>query len=110
MTQVIPPEWRFVFIGTEDLVRRVNRSSPIKRMVDIGKLRLGHVEQWTDKWKKVPENAEIHSRLLTNMTFYDEQLPGVEWLLVFRSSAIICANANRTVNDYLQYDWVGAPW
>lgn len=79
-------------------------------MMEIGKLRLANIERWTDTWKDHPDIYEIQSRLLTNVTFYNEQFPGVEWLLNFRSSAIICANANRTVNDYLQYDWVGAPW
>lgn len=110
MMQVIPPEWRFVFLGTDDLVHKVNKSSPVRRMIEIGKLRLGTTERWTHKWKGKPDVHEVNSRLLTNSTFYDEQFPGVEHLLVFRSSAIMCANANRTVNDYLHYDWVGAPW
>lgn len=110
MTQIVPPEWRFVFLGTQKLVTHVNKSSAVQRMVQTGKLRLGYTERWTDTWKPPLDVHETHSRLLTNLTFYDEQLPGVEWLLNFRSSAIVCANANRTINDYLDYDWVGAPW
>lgn len=111
MTQVVPPEWRFLFIATPEIIEAVNTSSPIRRMVDTGKLRLQDIERFSSKWgRKLPELPEIYSRLLTNLTFYDEQLPKVENLLVFRSSSIICANSNKTVNDYLDYDWVGAPW
>lgn len=111
MTQVIPPEWRFLFIATPEILKSVNTSSPVRRMVDTGKLRLQDVERFSTKWgRDLPDIQEIYSRLLTNLSFYDEQLPKVENLLVFRSSSIICANSNRTVNDYLEYDWVGAPW
>lgn len=110
MTQVIPAEWRFVFIGSEELVKRVSRSAPIHRMVDTGKIRLETVERWTDTWRGSPDLQEISSRLLTNITFLDEQFPGVENLLVFRSGAILCANAEQTVNDFLEYDLVGPIW
>ena len=110
MTQVVPPEWRFVFLGTEEIVSKVNRSKPVQRMQDTGKLRLGNIAPWTETWKNQVDIQETYNRLLTNPMFYRKEFPGVEWLLVFRSSGIICANSNRTVNDYLEYDWVGAPW
>jgi hypothetical protein len=110
MTTVIPPEWRFVFIGSEELVKRVSRSAPVRRMVLNGKMRLASVERWTDGWRGMPDVHEISSRLLTNITFLDEQFAGVENLLVFRSGSILCANAQQSVNDFLDYDFVGAQW
>lgn len=110
MTQVVPPEWRFLFIGSEELVHKVNRSTSARHLQKIGKLRLQTVEPWTDQWHRNREINldEVHDKLLTNISFYDEQLSGVEHLLTFRSHSILCANANTTVNDFLQYDWVGA--
>lgn len=26
------------------------------------------------------------------------------------TKGVLCANANHTIDDYLEYDWVGAPW
>lgn len=112
MTQVVPPEWRFLFITTPKMMDKMDNSSAIQQMLKIGKLRTENVERWTSQWKDKAtlDLREIRNRLLTNSSFYDEQLKGVDNLLIFTSSSIICANSMSTVNDFLQYDWVGAPW
>ena len=53
---------------------------------------------------------EFPSRLSTTSTFYATELRGTEHLLVFHSDAVFCANSNRDVNEFLEWDWVGAPW
>lgn len=55
------------------------------------------------------EDKEHVYRLLTDLRFYDQFLPGVEWLLKFESDAIMCANSDKSLNDWLHYDWAGAP-
>lgn len=55
------------------------------------------------------ENKEHVYRLLTNLEFYNRFLPGVEWLLKFESDSIMCANSDLSLNDWLHYDWAGAP-
>ena len=111
MMEVIPPEWRFVFLGTEKTASRVNTSSPVKRYQEWGKLRVGTVESWARVWGKEDVGIdELHSRLLTNSSFYETELKGTEHLLVFHSDAVFCANSNRDVNEFLGWDWVGAPW
>ena len=111
MTQIVPPEWRFLFIGSKEQISRVNSSRPAREMVELGKLRLQDSKRFTDQWPgKDLSRRELRNRLLTNTSFYDDMLPGVEWLFTFKSSSVLCANANETVNDYLNYTWVGAPW
>lgn len=36
--------------------------------------------------------------------------PQVEWVLMFQTDSILCANSRSSLNDWLHYDWVGAPW
>lgn len=36
--------------------------------------------------------------------------PQVEWVLVFQTDSILCANSRVSLNEWLEYDWVGAPW
>lgn len=38
-----------------------------------------------------------------------EQLAPADHVLLFQSDSIICANAQQQVDDYLQYDMIGAP-
>jgi hypothetical protein len=111
MMEVIPPEWRFVFLGSEETAARVNTSSPVKRYQEWGKLRVGTIERWASAWGKEDVGIdELHSRLLTNSAFYETELKGTEHLLVFHSDSMLCASSNRDVNDFLEWDWVGAPW
>ena len=113
MMEVVPPEWRFVFLGTEESSRILRNSGTAKKYQDWGKLRIGTIERWAAAWGPRWDDLgidEMHSRLLTNTTFYEEELTGVENLFVFHSDGVLCANSFKDLNDWLEYDWVGAPW
>ena len=43
------------------------------------------------------------------MRFYDEFLPGVEHIMKFEHDSILCANAEESLDEWLVYDWAGAP-
>lgn len=112
MMEVVPPEWRFLFLGSPDTVRKVNASSPVRRYQEYGKLRLEVVDPLGWGWREGEDVNidELYSRLLTSTGFYERELRGTEWLLVFHSDAVLCANSHRDVNEFLEWDWVGAPW
>ena len=104
MISVVPPDWRFLFIGSEKSVVHVGRAYSTKYQQVIGKLDL----------MVLPEPWEIDTkekvfRTLTDKRFYDEFLPGVEWLLKYESDSILCANSDVSLNDWLDWSWVGAP-
>ena len=48
--------------------------------------------------------------MFTDRHLYADILAPAEHLLVFQPDSILCANAPKTINDYLEYDWIGAPW
>ncbi|TGJ72983.1 hypothetical protein EYR41_000103 [Orbilia oligospora] len=108
MITIVPPDWRFLFLGTNESISHLNSSLPVQGHERNGKLDL----------MLIPENisvagAEETSQTFTNLWFYDEVLGGnrgVEHLLVFQTDSILCANSELSLNDWLQYDWVGAPW
>ncbi|RFU34017.1 hypothetical protein B7463_g2273, partial [Scytalidium lignicola] len=102
---VVPPDWRFRFMGSEESVALVNSSASIRQHVDIGKLDLTYI----------PSNMstigqEMISRFLTNLWIYETVLQPAEWLLIFQTDSILCANSRQSLNNWLDYDWVGAPW
>ncbi|KAK1510393.1 uncharacterized protein CCOS01_15224 [Colletotrichum costaricense] len=104
MTSVVPPDWRFLFIGSNKSVVSVARSYGIKHQQVIGKLDL----------MVLPEPWEIDTkehvfRLLTDIRFYEEFLPGVEWILKFESDSILCSNSPTSLNEWLDWSWAGAP-
>ncbi|KAF4630406.1 hypothetical protein G7Y89_g7731 [Cudoniella acicularis] len=104
MISVVPPDWRFLFIGTNKSVISISRSFATQYQEANGKLDMLVLPK---PWK-VDSKEDVY-RLLTDMRFYERYLPGVEWLLKFESDSIMCANSGDSVDDWLHYDWAGAP-
>lgn len=104
MISVVPPDWRFKFIGSNESVISVSRSFATQYHEANGKLDLVVMPQ---PWSI--ESKEDVYRLLTDIRFYDEFLPGVEWMLKFESDSIMCARSDDSLNDWLDYSWAGAP-
>jgi hypothetical protein len=104
MIAVVPPDWRFLFIGSEKSVTMLGRSTSVKHQQVVGKLDLMVLPEPWDISDK-----ELVYRTLTDMRFYDEFLPGVEWLLKFEYDSIMCANSEVSLNEWLDWDWTGAP-
>ncbi|KAH8683140.1 hypothetical protein BGZ60DRAFT_560862 [Tricladium varicosporioides] len=104
MISVLPPDWRFMFVGTNKSVISVSRSFATQYQEANGKLDMVVLPK---PWQI--DNKEHVYRLLTDMRFYDRFLPEVEWLLKFESDSIMCANSDDSLNNWLHYDWAGAP-
>ncbi|KAL8946959.1 MAG: hypothetical protein Q9222_006716, partial [Ikaeria aurantiellina] len=105
MTYVVPPDWQLLYLGSSETLAQVNRSISVQHYQGDGKLEI----------REIPQNAsftarEQRNRLLTDVEFYKRYLPKTEWLLMYHSDSILCANARTDLNDWLKYDWVGAPW
>ena len=102
---VVPPEWRFRFMGSPASVAHINGSSAIREMVAIGKLDLTYIPA-----NMTTNSQEEISRFLTNRWIYETVLQPAKHLLVFQTDSMLCANSQQSINEWLDYDWVGAPW
>lgn len=102
---VVPPDWRFRFMGSVESVEHINKSMAIREQVAAGKLDLTYIPA-----NMSTGSQEEISRFLTNLWLYEVVLQPAEWLLVFQTDSILCANSHQSLNDYLEFDWVGAPW
>lgn len=103
MISVVPPDWRFVFVGSNRSVAAVARSYATKHQQAVGKLDLLVLPP---PWE-IDTKENVH-RLLTDVRFYDEFLPGVEWLLKYEYDSMLCAKSPTSLNDWLDWDWAGA--
>ena len=104
MISVVPHDWRFLYIGSNGSVASVGRSFAIKYQQAAGKLDLMIAPKPWD----ISDKEQVW-RMLTDTRFYDELLPGVEWLLKFESDSALCSNSNESLNDWLDWDWAAAP-
>lgn len=122
---VIPPDWRFRFMGSPASVESVRSSRAIQHQVESGKLDLTYIPR-----NMTTGGQEQISTFLTNLWLYETVLQPAEWLLVFQTDSmycptqrkeghtvisdnhqgILCANSEGNLDDWLDYDWVGAPW
>jgi hypothetical protein len=105
MTNVVPPEWTFKFVGSPKSIAHMRASTVITRLERSGKLGID----------QLPSNYSLSSRetisqMFTDPVLYKAHLSPAESLLVFQPDSIFCANAPTTLNDFLEWDWIGAPW
>ncbi|KAI0550256.1 hypothetical protein F4679DRAFT_583752 [Xylaria curta] len=96
MISVVPPDWRFIFVGTNQSVASVGRSYATKHQQAVGKLDLLVLPA---PWE-IDTKEKVH-RLLTDMRFYNEFLPGVEWLLKYEYDSILTADDRFSGNGGL---------
>ncbi|PNY23265.1 Uncharacterized protein TCAP_06789 [Tolypocladium capitatum] len=103
MTAVVPPDWRFLFIGSQWSIYSVGRAPAIRHQQAIGRMDVLRMPQ---PWSI--ERQEDVFRLLTDLRFYDEFLPGVEWILKYEHDTVLCANSPKGLDEWLGWSWAGA--
>lgn len=82
MINVIPPDWKAQFMGSDESVAHINSSKAIQYQVDIGKLDLTHIP----KNLSVAGQEQI-SQFFTTLWVYDTLLKPAENLLVFQTDS-----------------------
>ena len=83
MIGVLPPDWRFRLLGSDESVAMMKKSAAVRRQVKVGKLDLTYL----------PKNVTLHdqediSRFLTDLWVYQTLLQPAEWLLVFQTDSM----------------------
>jgi len=92
-------EWSFVmFHGNKNIEYTKNICNKIFKK---GRIKLVHIN--TDNL-----TSSEYSELFYNNIIYDN-IP-TEIFLVFQTDSIICKKHKHLINDFLKYDYVGAPW
>ncbi|KAH7364703.1 hypothetical protein BKA65DRAFT_473014 [Rhexocercosporidium sp. MPI-PUGE-AT-0058] len=105
MMTIVPPEWTFKFMGSPAALAFMRASPTISRFEASGKLQFLDIPS-----NYSLSNRETISQMFTDPHLYRDILAPAEHLLVWQPDSIFCANAPTTLNDFLQWDWIGAPW
>jgi Protein of unknown function (DUF5672) len=99
-SSVLGPDWPIILFTS---LKNVTESAPFMRAIKGNVLK---IHALPDGLKFT--NHQSVSNFLARTWFW-EQLAPAEHVLLFQADSILCANAPQTVDDYLQYDFVGAP-
>ncbi|KAL8649117.1 MAG: hypothetical protein Q9226_005712 [Calogaya cf. arnoldii] len=104
-SSVLGPEWPIKVLHCARNRAHFSDSPAFQRQVSSGHITLQQVPSnitFTD-----PHHGQL-SEFLTNAELYHSLGP-YKHLLFFQTDSILCANSPRLVEDFLEYDFVGAP-
>jgi hypothetical protein len=97
---VLGPDWPIVLFTTKD---QAPNSVPFRRAVKEGRVIIKNLPPGT----AFADHSSV-SEFLTRPWFW-EQLAPASHVLMFQADSILCANSELRVDDFLKYDFVGAP-
>lgn len=104
---VLGPEWPILFITSQETIDFYTKKHALpaafKRLLETGQVRM----------QPIPETVQFGwafdvSMYLASKWFWD-QMGTADHLLLFQADAVLCSNSPRKVDDYFNYDFVGAP-
>jgi hypothetical protein len=99
-SSVLGPEWPILLFTSEG---KEPKSPAFRRAIEDGRITI----------RRLPEDLEFTkhqavTEFLTTPWFWEQLMPAGH-VFMFQADSIICTNANITVSDFLEYDFVGAP-
>lgn len=99
---VVPPEWSFRFMGSDDSIALMESNPTIRRYVTNKKLFLDLIPY------EVVKNINSYdgvNYLLTRPWFYEEWIWPSKWLFLFQDDSMICSASTLTLDDFVDEDW-----
>ncbi|KAI6712979.1 hypothetical protein JHW43_004538 [Diplocarpon mali] len=106
---VLGPDWPIVFFTSEE--SRENHFAPGAKGSAVWQRA---VADKRIEIRTIPSDVDLTHRNAVNLylsrPWLWEQLAPAQHVLIFQADAMICGNAHRTAEDWLQYDFVGAPF
>lgn len=126
---VLGPSWPIVFFTTQQVIdehltsKDNNNSNDPTSTNDTNTKRDNNHSDLSGSWRRavregsieirtLPDHFDMKSRKGVNLYLSDkwlwEQLAPAQHVLLFQTDAIVCANSGYVLEDFLQYDFIGA--
>ncbi|KAH8892503.1 hypothetical protein GQ53DRAFT_793840 [Thozetella sp. PMI_491] len=101
-SSVLGPSWHLI-LYTMEANWTMPASAPFRRAVKEGRISVGFIPADTLflNW--------VYVSVFLTRPFLWEQLQSANRILLFQMDSIICSNSNQTVDDFLEWDFIGAP-
>ena len=99
--QNIPEDWPAQIFHTTSNSQFI-RTSRLAKYIQTGKIILTQLDEYSGSF------AHYINLLFGNISFW--QLVQGEKSQFFQIDSIMCSNSPHKITDYLEYDYVGAPW
>ncbi|KAI9055071.1 hypothetical protein LZ554_000036 [Drepanopeziza brunnea f. sp. 'monogermtubi'] len=102
-SSVLGPSWPIIIYTSPESVGMFVTSAALARYISIGTIEIRILPQET-----LFTNSDSVNAFMTDSWLWDNLAP-YEHILIFQSDSMLCANAARSVEDFFEYDLVGAP-
>ncbi|KAI9105478.1 hypothetical protein DFS34DRAFT_690003 [Phlyctochytrium arcticum] len=99
----ISDDWPFRVFHSKENSDLLTKNLALQRYIKSGKLTFQEVPEGT-----VIRNGPDVSHFLTRRWIWEQFQ--AESIFFFQLDAMICSNSDMAVDDFLQFDWIGAPW
>jgi hypothetical protein len=100
---VLGPTWPILIYTSAESVGLFSASAALSRYLHTSLIQIRILPQTV-----LFTNSDSVSAFLTNSWLWESLAPA-EYILLFQSDSMLCANAARSVEDYFEYDFIGAP-
>lgn len=106
-SSVLGPEWPIYLFTSPQIVRTLFESPAFNRSVEAGRIEPRTFPLGT------PDDYPFHNLLkraefLTRPWFWESLMPA-DHVLMFSADSMICSKSWLSIDDFLQYDFIGAP-
>ncbi|KAH6720397.1 hypothetical protein DL95DRAFT_379012 [Leptodontidium sp. 2 PMI_412] len=102
-SSVLGPSWPILIYTSPESVGMFATSAALARYIQTGTIQVRLLPQTV-----LFTNSDSVNKFMTDSWFW-EDLDPIEHVLIFQSDSMLCANAARSVDDFFDYDLVGAP-
>lgn len=101
------PEWPILVLHNEDVSPHLERNKIVRLQKRHGILHTASLER--NGFSALSSaNSSSYSKLLASTRFWFSLR--AQHVLIFQTDSVLCSMSPWTINDFLQYDYIGAPW
>ena len=102
------PDWPLLVVYTPQAEAAVLGDKAVRSLSQTGGLEAVPLSALKVPGLDELETASDYSRLLAHPKFW--QAMHADKVLIFQADSVLCAASPFSVNDFLAYDYIGAPW
>jgi len=99
------PDWPILVLHNEDVSSELKQNKIVRLQKKHGVLHTASLEK-----NGFPALTSIssYSKLLSTTRFWSALK--AKHILIFQTDSVLCSMSPWTINDFLKYDYIGAPW
>ena len=101
------PDWPILILHNDDVSPHLERNKIVRLQKKSGVLHTASLER--NGFPALSSaNSSSYSKLLSSTRFWSAMK--AEHVLIFQTDSVLCSMSPWSIEDFLRYDYIGAPW